>query len=322
MKYINFRNLAVVIAVSAFTAVGCKKTIKEPAPMGDAGQTLVKIINGGDPAHPGINKNPVDFVAIPKTIVAADIRRDIPNASELNKAMTITVKNDDAAVAAANPAYIILPAAWYTIGTGTPYSGGNYNISLSPGEFAKQIMITIPDATLLNPSALYALGFTITTTDANGVISSEKSVVAEIGAKNAYDGIYSVVSGNVQRYTGPGVAEVGPLNGDLTGNPDVILTTVGAQRVQFPTSGQAGRLEWAFTAGGSGVAGIDGLTATVDPVTNLVTMASAGNATLGNWAGKLNSWEPGPKVLNLAFRWNPTSTTREYEIVLKYKGPR
>ncbi|HRI25769.1 MAG TPA: hypothetical protein PLZ45_13920, partial [Ferruginibacter sp.] len=160
--------------------------------MGDAGQTLVKIIGGGTPAS--IVKKPVDFVPTPSQILAVELRRDIPNEAELNKTMIVTVKDDTTAVRAANPNYIQLPTAWYTIqtdGTKTGGQGGTFTFTFAPGQFSKEIYITIPNATLFNPSSLYGLGFTITTVDQGGKISTQKSVVVEIGAKNDWDGVYS-----------------------------------------------------------------------------------------------------------------------------------
>ncbi|HMI79481.1 MAG TPA: hypothetical protein VK484_11860, partial [Ferruginibacter sp.] len=222
------------------------------------------------------------------------------------------------------------PPAWYTLemdGVKTGGQGGTFTFTFKPGEFAKQIYVIIPNATLLDPSALYGLGFTITSADAGGIIT-QKSVVVEIGAKNAYDGIYSYVSGFVQRYTAPGVPEVGLLNGPLGPlNADIIMATIGANTVEIPPAGQAGSLTWSYnTMPLQGVAGIDGLKLTVDPVTNLVNAVSTGyatsNATFGNWLGHTNSYAPGTKTFTLAWRWNPATTTREYEVVLKYKGPR
>ena len=187
MKYLNLSKPFAALAITALVLSACSKVDVQKS-IGDAGQTLVKILGGGSPAT--IKKNPVDFVPTPTRILCADIRRDIPNASELNKTMIVTVKNDNAAVAAASASYIILPSAWYTVDASTPFSGGNYTVTMAPGEFAKAIYITIPNATLMNPSSLYALGFTITTADANGVISTQRSVVVEIGAKNNWDGIY------------------------------------------------------------------------------------------------------------------------------------
>ena len=205
MKYLNLTKIFATVAISSLLFTACDKA-KVSTPLGDQGQTLVKIIGGGTPA--GVAKSPVDFVATPTKVLAIDLRRDIPNETELNKTMIVTVIDDTAAVRAANPAYLRMPSAWYTVSGATvnpSVIGGNYSFTFMPGQFAKQLYITIPNATLLNPSALYAFGFTITTADANGKISTQKSVVVEIGAKNSYDGIYAV--------TGPMV--------ELTGSPFV-----------------------------------------------------------------------------------------------------
>ena len=121
--------------------------------------------------------------------------------------MIVTVKDDTAAVRAANPGYLRMPSSWYSVTVDAvkpTVIGGSYTFTFKPGEFAKELYINIPNATLLDPSSLYAFGFTITTADAAGKISTQKSVVVEIGAKNNYDGRYAV--------TGP---LVDALNADL-----------------------------------------------------------------------------------------------------------
>lgn len=317
MKFLNIKQQFALCAVSALFVVSCTK-VEVPQPMGDAGQTIVKLIGGGTPTSPGVVKSPIDFKPEPITLIGADLRRDIPSATELNKTMHVVIKDDTTAVKLANAAYKILPAAWYTIGSTTPKtggSGGTFNITINPGEFAKPILITIPDATKLDPSTLYGLGFTITTADASGKISELKTVVLEVGAKNAYDGIYSYVSGLVTRYTAPGAPAGDALSGPLnSANPDVTMSTVGAYTVEI--TGQT------WSGGTSGIAGIDNLRATVDPATNLVTMVALGNGTLTNWAGHANFYDPVKKTFTLAYRWNPTANVREYEVVYKYKGPR
>ncbi len=328
MKYLNFKKPFALLAIAAFSFSACKK-IKTAEPMGDAGQTLVKMLGGGSPF--AVIEDPINFVSTPFTLTKGviDIRRDVPNNTELNRIMTVVVKDDLAAVAAADPTYIPMPAAWYTLTTSDNVakvggSGGTWTFSFKAGEFAKQIYINIPNATLLNPAAKYALGFTITSADAGGIITASKTVVVVIGAKNAYDGIWSYVSGFVQRYNGPGPTNPICCDG-LTGplgptNPDVIFATVGANTVEIPPAGTAGT--WTWSGGVSGVAGIDGFRITVDPVTNLVSESSSVNLTLTKWAGHTNSYSPGTKTFTMAWTWNPVTTTREYEVVMKYKGPR
>lgn len=326
MKYLNLTKNIATVAMLSLVFTACKKA-KVATPLGDNGQTLVKILGGGTPA--AIIPKPIDFVNTPTKIQAVEIRRDIPSETELNKVMVVTVKDDTAAVTAAGRLH--MPTAWYTYsvagGTKTGGQGGTYTITFQPGEFSKTIYITVPDATLLNPSLVYGLGFTVLTADQGAKLSTQKSAVVEIGAKNAYDGIYSVVSGFVQRYGGPGPTApiccdnlTGPLG---SGNDDVIMFTTGATTVGIPTSTEVGRLTWSYlTTPNSGVAGIDGIRLTVDPSTNLVSSMSGGNATFANFPGYACKYIPGTKTFDLNWRWNPVTTTRDYQVVLKYKGPR
>lgn len=191
MKYLNFKGKLLVLAVGTFAFSACKK-VTTPEPLGDAGQIIVKAVGGGTPA--GLKKNPVDFVNTPTSIVGVDIRRDVSNNAQLNTTMNIVVKDDTAAVTKANRAYIKLPVSWYKIEIDgvvvSPTQGMSYSLTLKPGEFAKQINVIIPDATVLNPSSLYGLGFTIISADAGAKISTQKSLVVEIGAKNNWDGVY------------------------------------------------------------------------------------------------------------------------------------
>jgi hypothetical protein len=199
MKYLNLTKHILTLLVFALVFSACEKA-KTDEPLGTAGTTIVKLIKGGSPAT--IAKRPVAFANTPSTFVAVDLRRDIPNETELNKTMKIVIKDDTAAVNffnadtvstnpnATNPGqqfYVKLPTAYYTIGASTPKTGGQggvFNITLNPGDFSKEILITIPDATVLDPSTLYALGFTIQSVDAGGKISESKSVLVEVGAKN------------------------------------------------------------------------------------------------------------------------------------------
>ncbi len=229
MKYLNLKKQFALLAIVAFAFSACKK-IKTPEPMGDAGQTLVKIIGGGTPA--GVSKNPIDFVPIPKTIVAADIRRNVSNATELNRVMRVTVK-DDIALIAANPNYVLLPSNWYTIGSSTPKtggSGGNYSITMQPGDYAEQIFITIPNATVFDPASVYALAFTITTADAAGIITAEKSIIVEINAKNI---VHEDLKWDFQRWNIPtqsvGQPAGAPNGGSWLDQPET-LTTISANQ--------------------------------------------------------------------------------------------
>jgi hypothetical protein len=196
MKYTFIvRNFCfILIAAVLFTA--CKR-VKVAEPMGDAGQTLVKFIDGGTPAAPGGKLINIELTAEPQTFMAADLRRLIPNNTELNRPMNVVIKSDAGAVSAYNPALVALPENALTIASENAIIvGDEYRITLQPGQFAYNLSITLVNALNLDFSQSYGAGFTIYTVDADGVILDEaKSYVLEFGVKNIWDGVYRLYSG-------------------------------------------------------------------------------------------------------------------------------
>ena len=327
MKYLNFSKQIAAIAVVALLFSACKTDPVQQS-IGNAGQTLVKILGGGSnitgSSIPLIS-NPVDFVATPVTILGADIRRDIPNPSELNKTMIITVRDDQAIVATTAPGDLIMPEAWYTVGAGTPKTGGaggTYTITLKPGEFAKQIMITIPDATVMNPSLKYALGFTITAADAGGKISFQKSVVIEVGAKNAYDGRYEDTWNNYHPSSNPGYT------GSVT---DVELRTTGSNKCKMWFNAALAYGCPSILGGNLAYFGAQEPEYTVNTATNQVSVqnVAAGAVTFYTMAVGFNSYYNGAtKYFYVKYGYSYTvpgvwdAGCREWNIALKYLGPR
>lgn len=159
------------------------------------------------------------------------------------------------------------------------------------------------------------LAMSITATS-HGIISGNNATaIFNLPVKNAYDGVYKINDGFVQRYSAPTTPTTGDaLNGSLAGNPNLSLVTVDATTVEITN------LRWA--GGTSGVAGIDNLRATIDPATNLVTMTALGNATLRNRAGFENKYDPATKTFTLNFDWNQTSTKREIGLVIQWTADR
>jgi hypothetical protein len=298
--------LVVLFSAVLFSCVKEKKFFSTET--GDVNRgTSVKIVDAND-----VILRARDVAPTLDEFVLLEVTRNPSTQAELNSPLTVTLVKNSAYITTYNSAhgtsFVELPAANYTL-------LDDVNLTFQPGEFSRQIRIRV-NKTGLDLSAQYALAFTISQVNGSGAkISPDfKNALVQVIIKNKYDGVYSVVSGNVIRYTAPGVPAGDALSGSLAGNPDVTLATVGPNTVEITG------LNWA--ASGGGVGGIANLRATVDPVTNLVTMQALGAPTLTNWAGKENKYDPATKTFYLAFRWNPTTTTREYEIVLKYKGPR
>lgn len=339
MKFLNLTKSLAIVAMSTLIFVACDKA-KVATPMGDAGQTLVKILGGGMPPAPAIIKSAIDFVPTPTKLLVVELRRDIPNETELNKTMTVTIKDDTAAISyfnkdtvstnpnRTNPGKIFynhLPAAWYTIqtdGVKTGGQGGTYTFTFKPGEFAKEIYITIPNATLMNPSALYALGFTITTADANGVISTQRSVIREIGAKNAYDGVYDNDFCNYHP----------SLNTGYTCSTTVVhLVTTGANKVKmyWPLAGAFGNPS--VLGGNLSYFGAQEPEITINTVTNAVTVQNAAPGAVTFYTmgvGYNHRYDAPTRTFYFRFGYSYAvpgvfdAGCREWTIKLKYTGPR
>lgn len=271
MKFINLFKQFAGLAVVAAVATSCDK-VDVPEPLGDGGQTVVKIIAGGPTDEPGAPLLGVDFVNTAQTALLADIRRDVPSTAALNSTQTVTVKVDTAMLRAFNEQqianglapYSVMPSAWYT---GDPAFtwGGTFELTFAPGELAKQIKINIPNATLFDPSSTYAFPFTIISVSPDNTISNSHSIISLIGAKNDYDGVYEV-TGSFVDYTNATFMGYYP--------NEYHLVTTGASSVDvkqeingayvpgylFLTSPTQGSFYGAY-----------GLTMTFDPSTNLIS---------------------------------------------------
>jgi Domain of unknown function (DUF1735) len=276
----NFLIYSLLFITVAFAS--CIK--KEVTDLKEEGSTFVKILGGDSPA--ALKKNPVDFVNVPQRILVCDLRRDANSNASLNGTTTVVVKDDTAAVKAKNPNYVHLPAAWYTLEAEVAKvgaSGGTWTFTFDAGDFAKQIYITIPNATLLNPSSLYGLGFTITSVSADGKISYQKSVVVEIGAKNSWDGVYAV-TGPMTDVAVPTLTQFNDPTWDV-----FEANNGGAWQLRLVTTGAAEceAYDWTYTgwvahpilsAGAVSGYGGFGLVVRFDPTTNTV-------ASVHNWYG-------------------------------------
>ncbi|MEJ7625348.1 MAG: hypothetical protein WKF35_00680 [Ferruginibacter sp.] len=261
MKYLNFTKAFASLALVSFMFSSCDK--KESVDViGDRGQTIVKILNGGTP---GTKALAIDFVSTPTRIVGAEIRRDVPNNAELMKPLTVTIQDDTAAVRAAG--FIPLNPAFFTISgegvTKVGGQGGTYTVTFAPGEFAKQIDVVVPNATVLDPSSLYGLGFRILTAT-QGVITKNNVLIISVGAKNKYDGVYNV-TGTFSDITNPMFFGSYP--------KEIFLVTTGASSVdvKITVNGELAPA-YLFLNGTAGTFyGSFGLTMTFDPATDVIT---------------------------------------------------
>ena len=311
---------ALLLLILGGTLFSCEKSTKEPP---SNRQTFVKILGGGTPAN--VVKNPIDFLPIPVQILAVDLRRDPNDEAGLFTTMNVIVKDDTAAVKAADPTYLHLPSAWYTIQSEAPKvggQGGTFSFVFKPSEFAKQIFITVPNATLLNPSAKYALGFTIISVDADGQISSSKSIIIEIGAKNQYDGRYRL-DGKFYHPT------QSPAYAPFTVNVELHTTGPNTVKLYVPLFG--GYYSPGLFGGVLNAFSLQEPAITVNPSTNGVTVqnVASGAVTFYTMAVGYNSrYDVGTKTIYAKWGYSYAvpgvydAGCREWEDVFTYLGPR
>ena len=137
MKYLNLTKQLTAFSLAALLFTSCDKA-KTTEPLG-AGKTYVTILQGGSPAT--LIKDPVDFVPVSTTLTKGiiDIRRLLATNADLNKTMIVTVKDDTAAVRAANSAYVQFPTSLYSLVlsdgvTKAGGQGGTFTVTFKPGE--------------------------------------------------------------------------------------------------------------------------------------------------------------------------------------------
>ena len=246
MKNKSFYIPLIFLAVMVIAA-GCKK-VASPEPLGDNGQTIVKFYEGfpdtAEQKSSGYKLVNLDLVSTPQVFEMVELRRDVSNNAALNKAMTVIIDNDPGAVSSFDPVnkMVSLPAGTFSPEAPAVLVGNSYSITFEPGEFAKIIKIKILNATALDLSKRYGLGFRIASIEGEGTIASlEKSLVVELGVKNQWDGVYSITGD----FTHPTECYTGPFFTSTSGGPrEIELITIGPNTLKRDLSGRENLTVW------------------------------------------------------------------------------
>jgi hypothetical protein len=228
-------------------ATGCKK-VASPEPIGDNGQTIVKFYEGfpdtADKKSSAYKLINIDLVSTPQSFEMIELRRDVANNADLNKPLTVTIANDPGAVSSFDllQPMVSLPAGSFAPEAPITLVGNDYTVSFDAGEFSKVIKIKVLNATALDLSRRYGLGFKITSLEGEGTIANlESSFVIELGVKNQWDGVYSIVGD----FAHPTACLVGPFFTSTTGGPrEIELVTIGPNTLKRNLAGRENLTVW------------------------------------------------------------------------------
>lgn len=288
--------------------LGCKKP--DIAVQADGkGPTIVRM----SPAS-GFKLVSIDLANAPQTFSIADIYRDAPGEAALNSTSKVVITENASIIAAYNAAhntnYIALPASAFTIDPGNPKVGSDYTLTFGPGDFYKQLKITIPNATVLDPNKKYAFGFMIASVDNNGKISaSDNELVVEVGLKNRWDGVYTV-TGTMVDLTSASLTGYYPLTWELR--------TTGSNTLAVFDKSQGTQTHLIYSGTSLSQYGSFGLNITIDPATNKITgiVNSYGQPSANGRSAALdptgiNAYDPATKTIKIKyFMLQPGTTVR------------
>jgi len=154
-------------------------------------------------------------------------------------------------------------------------------------------------------NATYALPLKITSTSTGIISGNFGAALYALNVRNIYDGVYDI-NGYILREGDP------VLSGNYSGY-QVSMTTSGPFSIQYDHH------PW---ADGSSVGGIDGLTLTINPTTNKVTVSCVTNPAVVNAPNYDSRYDPASKTFFVSYYWGAGPTNRAATDTLVYNGPR
>lgn len=215
----------------------------------------------------------VDLAPGDKTTEFLEIIRDVNSSSELNNAVSISLKVDDALITAYNKAhgtaFIALPTSLYKL--------SETDVKMAAGDFSKNVAITF-DPTKLDASKNYALGLTVASAGNYKIRNGLGSALFQIIAKNKWHGKYKAVGVFTHPTAGP--RDIDRLKDVVTLTPNSVSTELG-------------------DLGGAGYT----MTLTVN-ADNSVTVTPTGVTPNVNQSYSKNYYDPATKSFYLHYSYN------------------
>lgn len=215
----------------------------------------------------------VDLVAGDKTTEFLEIIRDVNSSSELNNAVSVSLKVDDALITAYNKAHGTtfepLPTSLYKL--------SEVDVKMAAGDFSKNVAITF-DPTKLDAKKSYALGISVASAGNYKIRNGLGSALFQIIAKNKWHGKYKALGVFTHPTAGP--RDIDRLKDVVTLTPNSVSTELG-------------------DLGGSGYT----MTLTIN-ADNSVTVTPTGVTPNINQSYSKNYYDPATKSFYLHYSYN------------------
>lgn len=195
------------------------------------------------------------------------------------------------------PEYEMMPDNYYEF--------TNTSVTIPKGETKAEVSFKVfPDEFDLSRS--FALPVRIISSS-EGILSAHFSVaIVAVVVKNAYDGIYSIKAGNIQRNSGTGPDPA--LSGDYVKNLEIPFQTINGVLTAFQPVWKEG----------SGIAGIDATKVEVlgsaagngAPSGTFAIAITSSNPSMALIPGALNYYDPASRTFVMNFQWGAAPNTR------------
>lgn len=253
MKYFNIKNWTLLLATALFLSSCIKDDVSNR--LNNEGTTLFKIMESPTSS---VYLQPFSNV---QAIPLFNIRKDAPNAAELNTTTVVKLQSDTSLIGAYDRAngdtYEPLPDSLYTLNSDITSAGGFYTATFAPGEFAKDFTIKLNGAKW-NLSHKYAIGVHLNDVGGKKISADKNTVLVLISIKNQWAGTYKS-NGYLYHPSSPRAIS-GILKNVVTAGPTSVTVDLG-------------------DLGGSGYKAL----LTIDPATNNVNVVAAPGASGGTY---------------------------------------
>lgn len=322
MKLKNIFQYLFLFSIVSFLLSSCvKNDVKK---LGDAGKTYLKILESPE------NKLFFEPFSGNRNVSLFSLRRDANSKAELNKPVTINFRIDTAAIRAYNTAnnetFERLPDSLFTLGAGITKTGTlTYQVSLNPGEFAKDFMISL-NGSKWDLSKKYTMPFVITDPGGLTLSSDMDQTMTFISIKNKWDGVYEITGAMVDN-ANAALTGYYPIEWDLVTSGTSQLVAYDNKNLGFP-----GHL--ISNAGSLSYYGSFGLVINIDPNTNKITSVTNyyGQPAANTRSAQLdptglNYYDPATKTFYVKYFMMqpsvvPSGPRTTFDEVWKYIGPR